>query len=134
METAFEATTDDITVQVRVDYLYQHAKPALQRHLWAYHITITNYGSQTVQLLSRKWEITDANFYTQCITGEGVVGKQPTLKPLEQFSYTSVAPLSTTTGFMVGTYLMQNQRSKERFEIAIPAFSLETPFSDQKQH
>lgn len=132
MKTAFEATTDDITVKVRVDYLHQHSKPALLRYLWAYHITIANHGSQTVQLLSRKWEITDANFYTQCVAGDGVVGKQPILQPLEQFSYTSVAPLGTTTGFMVGTYLMQNQRSKEKFEIAIPAFSLDAPLSDPR--
>lgn len=134
METAFEATTHDITVRVRVDYLHQHSEPALQRYLWAYHITIANHGSQTVQLLTRKWEITDDNFYTQRITGEGVVGKQPILQPSEQFSYSSIAPLATATGFMVGTYLMQNQQSGERFEIAIPAFSLDSPFQDQKQH
>jgi ApaG protein len=48
------------------------------------------------------------------------------LKPGETFAYTSGCPLSTSSGIMVGTYQMQNERG-EMFAIAIPAFSLDLP-------
>lgn len=134
MNTAFEATTHEITVQVRVEYLRQHSEPSLERYLWAYHITIINRGSETVQLLNRSWEITDANGYTHLVHGVGVVGEQPILQPQASFQYSSAAPLSTATGFMVGTYHMQKLPTLEKFDVAVPAFSLDSPFQNLKRH
>lgn len=134
METAFEATTNEMTVRVRVAYLPQHSEPASGRYLWAYDITIINHRLDAVQLLKRSWEITDATGYTQRVHGEGVVGKQPILQPGEQFCYNSAAPLGTSTGFMVGTYHMMNLANEEQFDIAVPAFSLDSPFYAQKRH
>ena len=49
-----------------------------------------------------------------------------TLKPGESFEYTSGVPLPTPSGFMVGSYGMVTEQG-ERFDIDIPAFSLDTP-------
>ena len=65
--------------------------------------------------------------------GPGVVGKQPVLKPGESFEYSSGAPLPTPSGFMVGRYQMVREDG-ERFEIDIPAFSLDSPWSTQSIH
>ena len=43
----------------------------------------------------------------QEVRGAGVVGEQPTLAPGESFEYTSGAPLTTPSGFMVGAYQME---------------------------
>ena len=134
METAFEATTNDMTVRVRVNYLPQHSAPAAGRFFWAYHITIINHGAETAQLLMRSWEITDANGYTQRVHGQGVVGEQPVLQPGDQFNYSSAVPLATATGFMVGTYHMRTLPDGRDFDIAVPAFSLDSPFQDPKRH
>lgn len=134
METAFEATTNEITVRVRVTYLHQHSEPASRRYLWAYYITLTNHRPEAVQLLKRSWEIIDANGYTQRVHGEGVVGKQPTLQPSEQFTYNSAVPLGTSTGFMVGTYHMLDLTTGDQFDIAVPAFSLDSPFQAMERH
>ena len=63
----------------------------------------------------------------QEVRGPGVVGEQPTLKPGESFEYTSGTPLSTPSGFMMGTYEMQGETG-ELFEVTIPAFSLDSPY------
>jgi ApaG protein len=55
-----------------------------------------------------------------------VVGETPVLRPGEDFEYTSGVPLPTPSGFMVGTYGMVTAAGEE-FDIAIPAFSLDTP-------
>jgi ApaG protein len=55
-----------------------------------------------------------------------VVGEEPTLKPGESFEYTSGVPLPTPSGFMVGSYGMVSAGG-ERFEIEVPAFSLDAP-------
>lgn len=134
METAYEATTNDVTVQVRVAYLRQHSTPKAGRFCWAYHITIINHGAETIQLLQRSWEITDAQGYTQRVHGEGVVGEQPVLRPGEQFAYSSAVPLATSTGFMVGTYHMQTLPTGRAFDVAVPAFGLDSPFEGSKRH
>ena len=63
------------------------------------------------------------------VKGPGVVGKQPVLKPGESFEYMSSAPLNTPSGMMGGAYQMESE-SGERFDIEIPAFSLDRPNQD----
>jgi ApaG protein len=48
------------------------------------------------------------------------------LKPGQSFEYTSGVPLATASGFMTGTYGMVTAQG-ERFDIEIPAFSLDSP-------
>jgi len=62
----------------------------------------------------------------QEVRGPGVVGEQPILEPGESFEYTSGCPLATPSGIMVGSYEMTTAAG-ERFEIRIPAFSLDSP-------
>jgi ApaG protein len=120
----YEKTTRDIRVTVRPKYLQSQSRPDDDHFVWAYTITIENHGSETVTLRSRHWKITDDRGRLQEVRGEGVVGEQPTLKPGESFDYTSGVPLSTPSGFMVGTYQMESVNG-ERFDIDIPAFSLD---------
>ncbi len=79
-----------------------------------------------MQLRTRHWRITDAFGRRQEVSGAGVVGKQPVLKPGESFEYTSGVPLATPSGFMTGSYGMVTETG-EPFDIEIPAFSLDIP-------
>ena len=132
-EQMFEAVTENVRVQVRPAFLGDESSPAQHRFLWAYHVRIANEGTETVQLLSRHWKITDAMGRLHEVRGEGVVGKQPTLRPGESFEYTSGAPLETPSGFMVGSYMMLRE-SGGHIEIAIPAFPLDSPYAAQSVH
>ncbi len=129
----YEKMTAKVRVRVRPEYLDDHSEPAQGRYFWAYHIEIANEGEHTVQLLSRYWRITDAHGRAEEVRGPGVVGKQPVLKPGESFTYSSGAPLPTASGFMVGRYQMARDNG-ERFEIDIPAFSLDSPWARQSIH
>jgi ApaG protein len=129
----YSATTREITVTVEPCYLEEQSKPDSRHFVWAYHVRIANNGPQVVQLLTRHWRITDAVGQVQEVKGDGVVGKQPVLKPGEAFEYTSGAPLSTPSGFMVGTYQMLAETG-EHFDVAIPAFSLDSPYTTSVVH
>jgi ApaG protein len=129
----FEARTRDIHVSVETRFLENESEPDNQYFVWAYHIRITNLGEETVQLLSRHWIITDGMGRAQEVKGEGVVGEQPILSPDGSYAYTSGTPLSTPTGMMRGTYLMET-RSGERFEIEIPLFSLDSDYAKKILH
>jgi ApaG protein len=122
----YAATTREITVSVQPYFLEEQSSPNSGHFVWAYHVRIQNNGRQTVQLLTRHWRITDALGTLHEVRGDGVVGKQPVLRPGEAFEYASGTPLSTPSGIMVGTYRMQAETG-ERFDIAIPAFSLDSP-------
>lgn len=122
----YRAITRHIQITVVPRYLEGESKPAEDRYFWAYTIEIVNMGPQTVQLQARHWEITDEKGRRQDVQGAGVVGEQPVLQPGESFQYTSGCPLETPSGMMVGTYQMVSAEG-ERFDVDIPAFSLDSP-------
>lgn len=132
--TAFSATTRDIRVSVRAFYLVDQSEPENGHFVWAYRVTIENTGRHTVQLRKRTWLITDAQGRTQRVHGEGVVGEQPVLEPGESFEYTSGTPLATPSGFMRGAYHMVDSDTGEAFDVAIPAFSLDSPHQQGGVH
>ena len=125
--SAFEATTRAIRIRAVPIFLDGQSDPQEDRYLWAYDIHIENLGPETVQLLGRKWKITNARGETESVEGAGVVGKQPVLGPGGTFRYQSGTPLSTPSGLMRGEYEMENERG-ERFWVEVPAFSLDSPY------
>jgi ApaG protein len=122
----YEATTRHIRIVARPQFLDNQSEPENNKYVWAYTITLQNRSDETVQLLTRHWIITDGLGRTHEVKGDGVVGEQPTLRPGEQFEYTSGCPLSTPSGVMRGSYGMINAKG-EGFEVEIPAFSLDSP-------
>jgi ApaG protein len=122
----FVARTRDIEVKVTPRFLPERSSADKRYFFWSYTIEITNHGAETVQLESRHWKITDALGRLQEVRGPGVIGEQPVLAPGASYEYTSGVPLTTDSGFMAGTYTMASE-SGERFDIEIPAFSLDTP-------
>ena len=122
----YEEITDKIKITVKPEFLEEHSDPEEKRFIWAYHIKIENNGNDTVQLLSRSWKITDALGRVQEVSGNGVVGEKPILKPGGAFEYTSGTPLKTPSGFMMGSYKME-KRNGYSFNVSIPPFSLDSP-------
>ena len=127
----YTATTRAIQVTVRPQYLPDQSDPEKAHYVWAYQVRIENKGSETVQLRSRHWKITDGLGRLQEVRGPGVVGKTPRLRPGEVFEYTSGTPLATSSGIMGGTYQMVSE-SGESFEIEIPTFSLDLPIPERR--
>ena len=122
----YSETTRSITVTVEPAFLDDQSDPDEHRYVWAYAVRIENRGDTTVQLRSRHWRITDAFGKVQEVRGAGVVGVEPVLNPGESFEYTSGTPLQTPSGIMAGTYRMETPQG-DAFDIAIPAFSLDSP-------
>jgi ApaG protein len=122
----YSQTTRDIEVTVKPFYLDDQSSPGDNHFVWAYRVRIINKGKRTVQLMRRHWVITDAIGRVQEVKGPGVVGEQPVLRPGDAYEYTSGTPLPTPSGIMVGTYEMADEDGSA-FDIAIPAFSLDSP-------
>ena len=124
----YSSVTRDIRVTVEPKFLADRSEPDEGRYFWIYTIEIANGGETTVQLTHRHWKITDANGRLEEVQGPGVVGEQPTLEPGHSFRYTSGCPLTTPSGIMSGAYRMR-AAGGEVFDIAIPAFSLDSPYA-----
>ncbi|SMF06986.1 ApaG protein [Tistlia consotensis] len=122
----YAETTAGITVEVEPTFLDEQSSPGDGHYVWAYSVRIANNSTEGVQLLSRHWRITDALGRTQEVRGPGVVGEQPHIAPGEAFEYASGAPLGTASGMMVGSYELATDGGR-RLEVAIPAFSLDSP-------
>jgi ApaG protein len=123
--------SEAVTAGVRVEVLSRHSpensRPLVGEWVFEYTVRITNQGSETVQLLSRHWIITDALEDTREIKGPGVIGQQPVLAPGESFKYSSWCPLKTPTGLMRGTYQMVS--ANRHFDIDIAPFALKARYT-----
>jgi ApaG protein len=128
LATSSSAETSDVLVEVQSFYLEEQSHPASRRFVFAYTITITNNGSEVVQLQTRHWIITDGLGDVDEVKGPGVVGEQPVLSPGESFRYTSGAVLPTERGTMHGTYQM-HRADGAQFDARIAPFLLERPYS-----
>ena len=116
----------EISVTPKVTFLSEQSDPDKNHFVFAYTITVTNTGDVTAQLVSRHWIITDAEHRVQEVKGQGVVGKQPLLRPGESFEYTSGACIPTPVGTMRGSYQMVAEDGVT-FDVPIPAFTLSVP-------
>ena len=121
-----DTTTRGIRVQVKSAYLPERSSPRESSYLFMYNIRISNVGSQTAQLISREWIITNADGEVERVKGPGVVGEQPVLPPGGSFEYTSYCPLKTSVGAMQGTYQMVTADG-EQFDAVIAPFTLAVP-------
>src|SRR5258706_16149078 len=119
----FIATTDEITISVKPVYLEDQSDFMERKFVFAYFVRIENKGKEAVQLLRRHWLINHGGGRVEEVEGEGVVGKQPTIKPGEVHEYNSFCVLDTFEGTMEGTYLIQRTNG-EYFRATIPKFVL----------
>ena len=111
-------------VEVLPRFLMAQSAPEQGLFVFAYTIKVTNTGSVTAQLISRTWNVNDANGHTEKVKGLGVVGQQPLLKPGDAFEYTSGTRLRTPTGTMHGTFFCVAEDG-EKFDTDVPMFVLD---------
>ncbi|MEO2175552.1 MAG: Co2+/Mg2+ efflux protein ApaG [bacterium] len=123
-----DTTTRGIRVKVVSTYLPEQSSPRDSQYLFTYHVSISNVGTETAQLISREWIITNAEGEVENVTGPGVIGEQPVLSPGGAFEYSSFCPLKTAVGTMHGTYHMVTSDG-EKFDAPISPFTLATPNS-----
>jgi ApaG protein len=122
-----ETTTRGIRIAARATYEPLRSAPEHSDYFFSYRVRIENVGSETAQLLSRLWIITDDRGKVTRVEGPGVVGETPVLAPGEAFEYTSFCPLPTPVGVMQGHYVMELVATGARFEAAIAPFTLAVP-------
>jgi ApaG protein len=115
-----------IKVQVNTKYIPEQSLPEQERYIFAYVITIKNLSQETVQLIGRRWLITDANGKQMSVEGDGVVGEQPFIAASDEYTYTSGTALETPVGVMQGHYIMHDSEGKE-FHTEIEPFRLFVP-------
>lgn len=129
----YEARTEGVLVRVVANYLPDESDPCESKFVWGYMVEIENHGKIGLQLVSRRWVITDAMNRVEEVSAPGVVGEQPELAAGEAFRYSSACPLSTDSGTMRGAYQMLTDDG-ETFEAEIPEFSLHLPTARRALH
>lgn len=121
-------TSHQIQIDVISEYIgQQHTNTNDDdQFLFSYTITISNKGTEKVQLINRYWLISDSNGETYTVTGEGVIGKQPFIGTEQSFTYTSGCVLKSPLGNMQGHYQMRCTNG-ELIQVNIPLFRLVKP-------
>lgn len=117
---------ENIRISVASDFLQEHSDIDNEQFVFSYTITIENQNDQAVKLLNRRWVITDADGKESVVEGEGVIGKQPTIKAGGSFTYSSGSVFKTPLGYMQGHYQMLDDNANT-FWVEIPIFRLALP-------
>lgn len=120
----FQQITKNIKISVRTRYNGLVSHNNKDYHAFSYFVSIENNSRETVQLLERFWNIFDSLNEPEFVSGEGVVGQTPIIRPGESYNYRSNCFLISTTGAMSGNYKMINTHTLEEFFVAIPTFQL----------
>lgn len=124
----YQTVTKNIQVTVEPHFLPDESDEDEGKYFFAYSVEIANLGRAIIQLRTRHWKITDGNGRIDVVEGAGIVGEEPILHPGESFRYTSGCPLGTPSGIMVGHYGVETLEG-DVFQVDIPAFSLDAPYS-----
>lgn len=125
-----DAVTESIRVEVLARYSPENSQALQGDWVFQYTVRITNQGTDTVQLISRHWIITDALEHVEEVRGLGVIGEQPVLGPGESFKYSSWCPLKTPTGMMRGAYQMVRSDGSQ-FDVDVAPFGLKARYTVQ---
>lgn len=121
--------TRGIKITVSTSFEGTYFKNYKLHFAFSYHITIENHSKDSVQLVSRHWEIFDALNNIEVVDGEGVIGKKPVIKPGENYTYSSGCLLASPFGAMRGHFNMINFTSARNFTVIVPTFKLSAPFA-----
>ena len=124
-----QQVTKGIRISVETRYEGSFLKNSTPNHAFRYLITIENQSKDVVQLIKRHWKIMESTKPTQIVNGPGVVGKKPIMKVGQMVKYESGCILNSPTGAMKGLYTMINHSSTKEFEVEVPVFQLDAPFS-----
>jgi len=116
--------TKGIKISVDTKYKGTSFRNSNLYHVFSYVINIENKSSETVKLTDRFWKIYDTLNTTEIVSGEGVVGQTPILKPNDTYTYSSGCFLESNMGAMKGFYTMINLDTFEQFKVIIPTFQL----------
>ena len=123
---------DGVRVVVdQVVYMPSLQSPANKPHPFVYYVTIYNDSDQVVQILGRKWVVTESDGECVVVEGSGVIGETPTLNPGDNFSYNSyhvVARSAEVSGAFYGVQLSEKGGAKlMNFIVEITEFTLQCP-------
>ena len=121
--------TRGIKISVTTSFEGTYFKNYKIHFAFSYEITIENHSKDSVQLVTRHWEIFDALNNLEVVDGEGVIGKKPVLKPGETHTYNSGCLLSSPFGAMRGHFNMVNFTSTKNFKVIVPTFKLSAAFA-----
>ena len=121
--------TRGIKISVLTTFEGTYFKNHKMHFAFSYHITIENHSKDSVQLVTRHWEIFDALNQMEQVDGEGVIGKKPVLKPGETHTYSSGCLLCSPHGSMNGHFNMINFTTSRSFKVIVPSFKLSAPFA-----
>lgn len=119
--------TNGIKISVETNFEGTNFHKNTLYYTFSYSITIENQSNDSVQLISRHWDIFDALKNREVVEGEGVIGKKPILKPKTSHTYNSFCNLVSPTGSMSGYYNMVNFTTTKSFKVQIPSFQLNVP-------
>lgn len=121
--------TKGIKVSVQTTFEGTFFKNYKMHYAFGYTITIENQSKDTVQLISRHWDVFDSLKELETIDGEGVIGNKPVIKPGKSHTYSSGCLLASPIGAMKGHYNMAHLGSSENIEVEVPTFKLAAPFA-----
>ena len=118
--------SEKIKIKAVSSYIPEKSNSVTPLYFFSYTVKIKNNDTNDIKLLTRHWDILDANGNLHVVNGEGVIGEKPIIKSGQIYKYTSFCPLKTEFGSMKGFYTFKNDLGY-KLQSFVPEFSLIVP-------
>jgi ApaG protein len=123
----------DIRVTVVPTFQLENSSPDTTEYIWTYILYIQNESGEDIQLHSRYWTVVDSQGKEDLIMGpdaigEGAYGACPVISSGKIYEYQNIAYLRSPGGFMRGVLQFMKMRSRILLDVAVPTFSLDSPY------
>lgn len=121
--------TKGVKVSVCSDFEGTLFKNRKTYYSFGYTVIIENLNNDTIQIMARQWNIFDALNAMEMISGKDILGRVPTLKSGENYTYQSGCMLAAPIGAVQGHYQVANLDHVKAFKVEVPTFKLAAPFA-----
>lgn len=121
------ATTEGVQISVSIRFRSDLSDLFHNKYFFNYRIEIQNNNLFDIQLIHRDWFIFDSLEEISLVSGEGVVGEQPILRPGQKYAYVSGCELTSEVGQMKGFYTFKRLENDALFQVHVPQFDLIYP-------
>ncbi|HKL88536.1 MAG TPA: ApaG domain [Salinibacter sp.] len=119
----YATTKRDIEVTVRPIYLDEPTDFLKRQFTFGYVVSIANTGSANIQLLRRRWVVSEDNGSRQDLEGDSELQGHPVVEPGEAHVHDGACTITSFNGMVEGNYLVQ-RADGEQFRVPVPSFHL----------
>jgi ApaG protein len=117
-------TTQGVKIAVLSKFKYVEHRKNFKKYWFSCQISIENTNDFPVQILERNLNVFSSDIKLTELSGKGIQGEFPEIKPYGVFTYDTMIFITAELGYAQGSYVAYNEQELTFFQVDTPRFPL----------